>query len=720
VASGHPNAYPEVTGYLVPTLLGYGQVDLARRLVEWLLCAQRDNGAFTDPDVGADCIFDTGQVLRGLLAARDLVLEANPAARRAVEYLQSQMLEGGSKGFRLSYADGEIPESVELYVLPPLVEAAKIFHLPELAAAATRCFEYYREAKDVLRFDGLTHFLAYELEALIDLGHADLARPTLDRLRALQTKDGAVRGTGSAEWICTPGLAQIAVCWYKTGQWAAADRAVAWLEAHQGDGGGFLGSYGPGACYFPEKEISWAAKYYLDANTLRVAAFFERHSADFPAEVQLTDGRTQAILRYVKPRDRVAEIGCGKGRFLQALRLAQPGLDCTGIDPSGSLLTALPAGITGLLGRIEAIPAGDNAFDVVFAVEAVEHSANLERAVAEMSRVCTPGGWIIIVDKHQAAWGRLECPPWEQWPEATYLKRLLQAQCDDVTVEPVAYDDRPANDNLLLAWVGRKRSRLTGREWHTAIISHNTKSEVIGAVRFNRFSPWGRAMMLETKRGDHVLEIGSGTAQISLQLAQGGRHVTCFDIEQSNLEFARGCANELGLQIATMRGDATGRLPFENGQFDCVWSSGLLEHFFLDERRTMLREWARVCRGAFIHLVPNASCVPYRLGKRAQEVAGAWPYGLEMPLLSLRADYEAAGIRFVREFTVGAKHALGFMSTELESLHRDMAQAFDPIHESILADWNQGYLLLSIGDTSSGSQVRSEVTAQGTPAPRLG
>src|SRR4051812_42647557 len=54
VASGHANAYAEVTGYLVPTLLDYGDVALARRLTKWLLCSQRANGAFTDPDAAKD------------------------------------------------------------------------------------------------------------------------------------------------------------------------------------------------------------------------------------------------------------------------------------------------------------------------------------------------------------------------------------------------------------------------------------------------------------------------------------------------------------------------------------------------------------------------------------------------------------------------------------------------------------------------------------------
>jgi len=272
VHSAHPRAYPEVTGYIVPTLLNYGQQELAARSVRWLTRVQKADGAFTDPDRDQPYIFDTGQALRGLLAGIGLVPEAPNAARRAVDYLHGQMLDGGRGGFHLGYADGEaggIAESIQLYVLPPLLRAAEALGRPELAAAAGRCLNYYRDSPGVLNPDDLTHFLAYRLEALIDLGRADLAGPVLDALREAQAADGAVRAQGGVRWVCTPGLAQLAVCWYKTGRPEAAGRALSWLERRQEPSGGFAGSYGRGASYFPDVEISWAAKYYLDAARLR-------------------------------------------------------------------------------------------------------------------------------------------------------------------------------------------------------------------------------------------------------------------------------------------------------------------------------------------------------------------------------------------------------------------------------------------------------------------
>lgn len=273
IHSGHPDAYPEVTGYLVPTLLRYGESEQAIRLVRWLLRIQRKDGSYTSSS-GESHIFDTAQVLRGLLAARHLVPEALDACRRAAGYLYAQMINGGSGGFAVDSVwmkrySNSIPVSAHLYALPPLQEVAEVLKKPEYRAATERCLEYYLGHESALQIGTLTHFLAYELEALLDLGGSEAAIPVLDTLHKLQAEHGSVRATNGVSWVCTPGLAQLAVCWYKVGDRDPANKAMKWLEGHQMPSGGFLGSYGAEATYFPDVEIPWAAKFYLDANLLR-------------------------------------------------------------------------------------------------------------------------------------------------------------------------------------------------------------------------------------------------------------------------------------------------------------------------------------------------------------------------------------------------------------------------------------------------------------------
>jgi len=273
VHSRHKRAYPEVTGYLIPTLLDYGQGDLAARLARWLIDIQRPEGAFTDPDHGVPHIFDTGQALRGLLAASELVPGAIPAAERAAGYLVNEMVDEGRGGFRLQpeYETQGIPQTIHLYVLPPLAAAAERFKQPDWAAAAQRCAQHYLAHPQLCCAEQLTHFLAYQLEALLDLGRSGPAIPVLEGLETRQRPDGAVPATSRAAWVCVPGVAQLAVCWYKAGRPEPADRALRWLEQHQRRSGGFRGSTGRGADYFPRTEVPWAAKYYLDAARLRAA-----------------------------------------------------------------------------------------------------------------------------------------------------------------------------------------------------------------------------------------------------------------------------------------------------------------------------------------------------------------------------------------------------------------------------------------------------------------
>ncbi|MBW1804561.1 MAG: hypothetical protein JRJ85_28000, partial [Deltaproteobacteria bacterium] len=108
VHSKHSDPYQEVSGYLVPTLIRYGEKALAIRIISWLMCIQRAAGSYTGPD-GAPYIFDTGQALRGLLAGAEFVPDAGDAARRAADYIYHQMLDSGNGGFESRYS-GTIPE----------------------------------------------------------------------------------------------------------------------------------------------------------------------------------------------------------------------------------------------------------------------------------------------------------------------------------------------------------------------------------------------------------------------------------------------------------------------------------------------------------------------------------------------------------------------------------------------------------------------------------
>lgn len=81
--------------------------------------------------------------------------------------------------------------------------------------------------------------------------------------------------------------------------------------------------------------------------------------------------------------------------------------------------------------------------------------------------------------------------------------------------------------------------------------------------------------------GRSVLDIGCGSGGIALHLiaAHGAGHVTGFDVEGPVIERARAQAEAKGLASRTtfVQG-APGRLPFDDGSFDVVFSKDALLH----------------------------------------------------------------------------------------------------------------------------------------------
>jgi malonyl-CoA O-methyltransferase len=279
--AGCSQATQEVTWYLIPTLRRHGEHDLARALAQWVISEQRDDGAFCAVD-GVPYTFDTAQVVRGLLTMLDDIPEAEARVRRACDYLVSQIDDDG-RVRTPSYnqwvcADGSTFSAyTDLYVLPPLVAAGERLGDGRYLAAAERALQRFTRQPDLTEWKPqlgmISHVFGYMMEALAELGERRLALEGLAQAAALQRPTGAIPAYPGASWVCSTGLAQLALAWYRLGERGPADKAVRYLESLQNPSGGFYGGYGPGAAYFPHQEISWAVKFYLDC----IAWQTERH-----------------------------------------------------------------------------------------------------------------------------------------------------------------------------------------------------------------------------------------------------------------------------------------------------------------------------------------------------------------------------------------------------------------------------------------------------------
>ena len=269
VYGGSPLSYPEVTGYTISTALLFQETRWAQRAGAYLLRRQQADGSFGDPDNDIPYAFDTGQALRGLATLARTQAEYAEPTRRAADWLVRNVDDAGRLGTpsqnQWSLQNGsKIPETIHLYVAPALCEAATLLGSDTYRQAAEAITEHYLKQWSG-RFDTLSHCYAYILEALIDMGRLSEARAGLEDAKRIQREDGSVAGWPDEEWICSTGLAQLCVCWSKLGETERAGRALEYLLPYQRPSGGFLGSWGPGAWYLPDKEIGWAVKYFLDA-----------------------------------------------------------------------------------------------------------------------------------------------------------------------------------------------------------------------------------------------------------------------------------------------------------------------------------------------------------------------------------------------------------------------------------------------------------------------
>ena len=265
VHTKQPVPYPEVTGYYVPTLYEWGETELARACTRWLLAIQLSEGAFPAPD-GVPYTFDTGQVMRGLCAALNDVDGAAAALRRACDWVVAQVNDEGRLTTPSTALWTDIASDlIHTYVLPPLAEAGRLLRVPVYEDTAQRALWYYKAQDGLVPFNRLSHFHAYAMEALLEMGELELVREGMAEVERHQRRNGAIPAYPDVDWICSTGMAQYASVWYRLGKTAQADAAMRYLEKIQNPSGGFFGSYGKGAKYIPGAEISWAVKYFLDA-----------------------------------------------------------------------------------------------------------------------------------------------------------------------------------------------------------------------------------------------------------------------------------------------------------------------------------------------------------------------------------------------------------------------------------------------------------------------
>ena len=197
------------------------------------------------------------------------------------------------------------------------------------------------------------------------------------------------------------------------------------------------------------------------ATLSEIRAFFNRSSQDeehYPSTIDPRIEHVKLVLAHLGDLDgkRVADIGCGKGRFARILRERYPTASVHALDLAEAMLARVPAGIHRCAATMTALPLADRSCDGAYAIESLEHAVDIPAAVAELCRIVKPGGRIVIIDKDVRAWGRLKTPAWERWFDRRELERLLARHCREVSSRPISYWEDVAPDGLFLAWLATR------------------------------------------------------------------------------------------------------------------------------------------------------------------------------------------------------------------------------------------------------------------------
>ena len=108
--------------------------------------------------------------------------------------------------------------------------------------------------------------------------------------------------------------------------------------------------------------------------------------------------RRAFLLDEVRRGDRALDLGCGAGEFTAVL--AEAGARAVGADVAEAALTRARAHHPELDFRLIPIdgplPFEDNAFDLVWASEVIEHVADTGRWLSELRRVLAPRGRLLL------------------------------------------------------------------------------------------------------------------------------------------------------------------------------------------------------------------------------------------------------------------------------------------------------------------------------------
>jgi hypothetical protein len=313
---GWEPSYPETTGYIIPTLLTWGEsviradiIDRVIQMADWLVNMQKADGSFDGGAIGSklgSLVFDTGQIVFGLLSTYKNTCDETylRAADKAGLWLVKVQHENGSWE---KYAFESISHSYYSRVAWALLELYKITDKEIYKIAAIRNIDWVlsnQEENGWFRAAGFTkeentepttHTIAYTIRGVLECGailgeekYLLSAKKAADALLKIVEPEGFFWGTYDSRWSsssrysCLTGNAQISIIFLRVCQlfmeksfYHAAKKLNSYLKKKQSIDTGVMevrgaipGSWPIWGKYERFSFPNWATKFFIDAQLL--------------------------------------------------------------------------------------------------------------------------------------------------------------------------------------------------------------------------------------------------------------------------------------------------------------------------------------------------------------------------------------------------------------------------------------------------------------------
>ena len=452
---GWDKSYIETTGYIISTLLNVYSNTKDQRYKqsaldagEWLLSIQKENGAFTDIDKDIELVFDTGQVLYGLIDIyelktldKDLKQKYKIAIDNASRWLCDIQ---DSDGSWTKYGFNGVAHSYYSRVSSILYKAGIILDNEEYKYHAQKHISWVLSSQlengffDKLKFsedeESLLHTIVYVLEGLYDyyiltkddnvlnalLKNANILNEINTNRSLLLCSQYDENFNCINSQRCITGLAQWSTLAFKLylvtndeNYLVNARKTLYYLKSKQFKEKNDLEGSLPGSIpfwgvYAPYSAVNWGVKFYLDAllesdryplslleesNIWIGECFkFESHVVDSGFS-ETSKIYLKTLSKYVENAENILDLGCGEGKYIRYFQDNFKDKNINGIDPYFHDDEIVKKGDVYNIGFTQK-------FDFIYTIEVLQHVKYLDIALEEIYNSLSDDGTFIICDRN--------------------------------------------------------------------------------------------------------------------------------------------------------------------------------------------------------------------------------------------------------------------------------------------------------------------------------